>query len=257
MSNAPSRLHQEALRRAHKRTAQRLIRHLADLGLNPLGSQRALEVIAALHGTDWNTLSARPGLERLPALAQDLALRQALTRYGADLTEHQSQDALERVFELPQSGLAEDVPSEPAVPGADVLTIPEDSPLTMGRASRQPSSRQAVQQGDLDSTAALQAPPTPLRLPAGAQLVLDPAGPFSHPLAILGSAGAGKTFLLQEILSATKRTGRTAAVIPNIDALERPEPEDTRPPLPAAVPNHDVDRLRDHLREPQPPCSEP
>ncbi|WP_189070826.1 hypothetical protein [Deinococcus radiotolerans] len=65
-----------------KTAAHTLRAHLAAHHLNPLGQQRALNVIAALHGTDWNTLSAHPHRPRLAARDAALALQRALAHYG-------------------------------------------------------------------------------------------------------------------------------------------------------------------------------
>lgn len=71
----------------HPKPAARHLRdQLSAAGLNPLGQQRALNVIAALHGTDWNTLSARPDLPLLPPGAAGSALRTALAHYGVHVT---------------------------------------------------------------------------------------------------------------------------------------------------------------------------
>lgn len=69
-----------------KRAARTLRALLAADGLNPLGQQRALDVIAALHGTDWNTISARPGHPRLRDNAAITALQAALARHDVTIT---------------------------------------------------------------------------------------------------------------------------------------------------------------------------
>lgn len=73
-------------RQQAKIAAQALRRALTAAGLSDSGSRRSLDIIAALHGTDWNTLSARPTLPLLTAEQAAPALEAALQRYGQRLT---------------------------------------------------------------------------------------------------------------------------------------------------------------------------
>ena len=91
----------------HPKRAARTLRALLSAdGLNPLGQQRALHVIAALHGTDWNTLSARPGHPRLRGDAATRALQTALETYGVTVTRAWAAATLERLHPAGESGAA-------------------------------------------------------------------------------------------------------------------------------------------------------
>lgn len=113
-----------------KTAAKALRARLTAHGLNALGQQRALNVIAALHGTNWNTLSAQPTLPRLRPPGDALALRRALHTYGVDVTLAWAQTTtaalLSREDALPAPVVSLDAAPEPQTTLTD---RPPDQPL--------------------------------------------------------------------------------------------------------------------------------
>ncbi|MVN89403.1 hypothetical protein GO986_21965 [Deinococcus sp. HMF7620] len=113
-----------------KTVAQALRTYLTAHGLNPLGQQRALQVIAALHGTDWNTLSAQPSRPRLAPPADAQALQRALRHYDVDVSSSWAQAAIahldgqrpDSVAQLPVSAPVTD-PVPLAIPLLDRDTV--------------------------------------------------------------------------------------------------------------------------------------
>lgn len=194
-------------RAAHKRLAKRLCTYLKRAGLNPLGPQRALEVIAALHGTDWNTLSARPHLPRLPHPAVTQALIESLARYGVVFTETDAAAALQVDF----------------VPHA---RWPDR--LFVGTAR---SGRRFMPAGSGPSTADAPQVPGEADRPGLATWLHDP-----H--VITGSAGSGKSYALAEFVAAAERNGQSVVVVAGAC---HPEP---RPPGATTRPGLTVDPLK-------------
>jgi len=78
----------------HKQLATRLQTALAQQG-HPLQRGHALQTVAALHGTNWHTLKARPELPRLPPLADEQALTACLSGYGVALSSEMARGLLD------------------------------------------------------------------------------------------------------------------------------------------------------------------
>lgn len=72
------------MRDAHKARATQFDTWLRQYA-SALGRQRSLELVAACYGTNWDTLSARPGMEALGEGQASLRVQECAGRYGLTL----------------------------------------------------------------------------------------------------------------------------------------------------------------------------
>lgn len=89
------------MRERYKQQGRLLSRILEVTGHNPLGPRRSLEVIARLHGTDWNTLSSRPDTPPLTETKATEQLHLALAEQGIHLTKDELSDLYRQLLGLP------------------------------------------------------------------------------------------------------------------------------------------------------------